>query len=150
MVVDFVAGKAKAFRAVTVAWTGPWNEKRIRKEFGRLAAWAARHRVRTGRWFFFESSERRWRVAIEVKGAARGAEGLSIRSFPASSVYRVTFDPDEVSPRVVYHGLSDFLRWRRKDGTVKSVGSYREVYRADPWTDKKSWANLTVEALVRT
>jgi hypothetical protein len=149
MVVDFVVGKAAGFRGVTVAWKGPWNESRIRKEFGRLSSWAKKGGIRTGNWYFFEPSQNRWRVAIEVKGKARGSHGLSVRPFPPSKVVRVRFDPDAVSPRVIYHGLTDFLRYRRKDGTVKSVGAYREVYQGDPWTDKKAWANLTVEALVR-
>jgi hypothetical protein len=49
----------------------------------------------------------------------------------------------------VYHGLNDWLRWRKKDGEVKSVRTSREVYSADPWTNKTAWKTTTVEYVVR-
>jgi hypothetical protein len=54
-----------------------------------------------------------------------------------------------VSSRVVYHGLNDHLRARRKEKSIRSVGSYREVYEDNPWKNPKAWAGLYVEAVVR-
>jgi hypothetical protein len=150
VVVEFAKGKAAGFRAVTATWKGPWKEARVRKEFEQLAKWASAHGVRTGRWYFGGRSENAWRVAIEVKGKVRGADGVHVKEFPATEVVRVKFDPDEVSPMVVYHGLNDYLRARRKDKSIKSVGWYREVYEANPWSNAKAWSNLTVEATVRS
>jgi len=150
MVVDFEIAKAAGFRAVTVAWKAPWSEKRMRKEFEALAQWLKARKIPGGRWFMTEKGTNSFVVGIEVRSAVQGDGLVRVRKFAASKVVRVRFDPDEVSPRVVYHGLNDFLRWRRKDKTIRSIGDYREVYDANPWTDPKAWANLRVEAIVRT
>ncbi len=149
MVVDFKIGKAPGFSAVTVAWKGRWDEKRIRKEFEDLAAWAKERGLRTGRWYFMGDMSGRMRVAIETKSGARGAGRVRSRKFPATDVARVQFDPDELSPRVVYHGLGDFLRWQRREKEVKSVGTFREVYAGNPWTNARAWSTMCVEATIR-
>jgi hypothetical protein len=149
MVVDFEIGSAPAFRGATVAWKGPWSEKRIRSELEGIAKWLKERGAKSGRWFLIEGGTNSFRVAIEVRSPVKGSGRVRVRKFPATAVVRVAFDPDEVSPRVVYHGLNDFLRWRRKDKTIRSVGDYREVYGANPWTDGKAWSNLRIEALVR-
>jgi hypothetical protein len=149
MVVDFEIGKASGFRAATVAWKAPWNEKRIRKEFDAIDRWLKSRKAKTGRWYFIEKGSDRFRVAIEVRSKVDGTARIRIRKFAPTAVVRVAFDPDELSPRIVYHGLNDFLRWRRKDKTIRSVGDYREVYDGNPWTDPKVWAGMRVEALVR-
>jgi hypothetical protein len=64
-------------------------------------------------------------------------------------VASVVYDPKVIEPRVVYHGLTDWLRWRRKEGEIRSVGDYREVYTADPWTDAKAYAHTEVQIVVR-
>lgn len=149
MVVDFELRKWPAFGAVTVSWTGPWNEARIRREFEGLARWADKMGVTTGTWVFQESGARKFTAAITVKGKVHGTGRVKVRQFPAASVASVTFNPDQVSPRVVYHGLTDWLRWRKKDHTIKSVGTYREVYTANPWTNPKAWAKTTIQVVVR-
>ena len=149
MVIDFEMGRAAGFRAATVAWKAPWNEKRIQKEFDGIDRWLKSRNVKTGRWFFFEKGSNRFRAAIEVRTALKGSGRIRVQRFPATAVVRVTFDPDEFSSRVVYHGLNDFLRWRRKDKTIRSVGDYREVYDGNPWKDPEAWAGMSVEALVR-
>jgi hypothetical protein len=149
MQVDFRMARAPAFTAVSVDWSGPWNERRIRREFEGLSAWAKERRLRTGKWYFLEPGTRRWRVAIEVKGRVRGAGRVRARKFAATSVARVQFDPDRVSPRVIYHGLNDFLKSQRREKAIKSVGSYREVYTANPWTSASAWSSMCVEAVVR-
>jgi hypothetical protein len=151
MVVDFVMGKASGFRAVTSALTSEqYSDARVRKEFGRLAAWAKKNGIRTGKWYWITPNKNRMRLAIEVKGKARSSGGFEVRTFPASRVVQIRFNPDEISPRVVYFGLGNFLRNKRKEHKVKSVGSWREVYSGDPWADRKAWTNLTIEAVVRT
>jgi len=150
MTVDFVKGTAPAFVAATVAWGGEYSEKRVRKEFEELAAWVTAAKLRAGRWFFMSHGERRWVVGIEVRGGARGSGKVRVRRYPKRSVVRVSFDPDAVSPRVVYHGLTDHLRWEKRSQRIRSVGDYREVYRGNPWKDASAWSHLTVEAIVRS
>lgn len=149
MTVDFGWGKSPAIRVASIAWKGPWNEKKIRSQFERVARWAKQRRLATGRWVFREPGDRRWEVGIEIRAKARGSDGVRTKTLPPSRVARVVFDPDVVSPRVIYHGLSDWLRWRRKDKEIRSVVSSRELYSGNPWTDKRAWAKTEVQFLVR-
>jgi effector-binding domain-containing protein len=149
MTVDFAWSKSPSLKVAAIAWTGPWNEKKIRAQFARLERWAKERRVRTGRYIFREPGERRWEVAIELRRRVRGSGGVRTKTLPAASVARVVFDPEKVSARLVYHGLSDWLRWRRKSKEIRSVVSSREIYSGNPWTDPKAWARTEVQFLVR-
>lgn len=149
MTVDFGWKKVKGFRAITRSWTGTWNDRRIRSEFERLAKWASSEGLKTGRWVFLEPGDKQWLVGIEVKGKVTTGEGVRARTFPDAWVAQVTFDPEVVSARVVYHGVNDWLRWRKKDKEIRSIGQYREVYDGDPWTDRKALKNTTIQVVVR-
>jgi effector-binding domain-containing protein len=149
MVVDFRLKRVPQLRVATVAWKGPWSERRIRAQFDRVAEWARKKGVRTGQWIFREPGTRSWEVAIEIKGSAHSEGGVRVRTYPAATVASVVFDPEVVSPAVVYHGISDWLRWRRKDKTIRSVGTYREVYSGDPWRRANAWARTDVQVVVR-
>jgi effector-binding domain-containing protein len=149
MVVDFKFKRSPAYRVATFAWTGTWKESSIRSGFEKVATWAAKNGVRTGKWIFMEPSERHFQVAIELKSKVRGEGPIHVKTLPASKVASIVYDPDVVSPRVAYHGMNDWLKWRRKGKEIKSVGSYREVYDANPWTNAKAWANTDVQVLVR-
>jgi effector-binding domain-containing protein len=149
VVVDFKIKRAPRYRVATIAWKGPWNERRIRSQFDRISKWAARSGVRTGKWIFREPGTRAWEVSIEVRGAPRSEGPIRIRTLPGATVACVCFDPNVVSPAVVYHGVSDWLRWRKRDKTIRSVGTYREVYDGDPWRNPKVWARTEVQVVVR-
>jgi effector-binding domain-containing protein len=149
MTVDFEFARAPAYRVASIAWKGPWNERRVRSHFEKVARWAKENGLTTGAWIFREPGERSWEVGIAVKGRARRRGPIRIKTLPASRVARVVFDPELVSPRVVYHGLSDWLRWRRREKKIRSVTSTREVYRNNPWTDAKAWARTEVQFIVR-
>lgn len=149
MTVDFAFRRAPAYRVAYIAWKGPWSESKIRSNFARITAWARKNGVRTGKWIFREPGEATWEVGIEVRGKARSSGGVRLRTFPAARVASVTFDPEVVSPAVIYHGITDWLRWRRKEKKIRSVGSYREVYFDDPWANPKAWARTNVQVVVR-
>ncbi|MGI0070634.1 MAG: GyrI-like domain-containing protein [Thermoplasmata archaeon] len=149
MVVDFQIKKAPRYRVASIAWTGPWNERRIRAQFDRIRRWASRSGLRTGKWVFREPGSREWEVSIEVSGNGRPEEPIRIRTIPAATVASVVFDPTVVSPAVVYHGVADWVRWRKRDKTIRSCGSYREVYDGDPWRDPKAWSRTDVQIVVR-
>ncbi|MCI4354424.1 MAG: hypothetical protein L3K06_03560 [Thermoplasmata archaeon] len=149
MVVDFEFKRVKGFQAATVSWKGNWNDKRTQKEFEGLAAHLAKKNVRTGRWVFESNMDKKFLVAIEVKGKFKGSGRVRAHSFPSATVASVQFDPDVVSPRVVYHGISDWLRWRKKEGDIKSAGRYSEVYSANPWRVAKAWATTTIQVVVK-
>lgn len=148
MVVDFKIKHTPSYRVATLSWKGPWNERRIRAQFDRIAKWARASGLRTGKWIFREPGSRAWEVAIEVRGPARSEGPIRVRTVPAATVASVVFDPAVVSPAVVYHGVTDWLRWRKRDKTIRSVGIYREVYDGDPWRQPKAWAHTDVQIVV--
>jgi hypothetical protein len=150
MTVDFSYKRAKAFTAATTTWSGTWSDEKTRAKFDGLLAWCAKRKLRTGRWVFLESdNERTFTVGIEVMGRVKGEGTVRLRSFPASTVASVTFDPKVIHPRVIYHGIYDWLRWQKKRHEIKSVGAYREVYSGSPWTSAKSWAAAEVQVVVK-
>ncbi len=151
MVVDFAIKRAPKYRVVSVRFVGPYQERRIRSEWETLAKWAKAKGLRTGRWFFSEDTagnRYRFDLAIEVRGPVKGEGKVRVRTLPASPIATVTFDPDAVSARVVYHGLSDWLRWQKKEKTIKRSRVWREVYTGNPWTDAKAWARTEIQVLV--
>jgi effector-binding domain-containing protein len=149
MTVDFSFKSAPSYRVATVEWSGTWNDRSIRSHFEELDRSAREAGIRTGKWIFRELDDNRFQACIEVKGEARSNGKFHVRTLPAVEVASVVFDPDEVSSRVVYHGLNDWLRWRKKDGEVRSVSSAREVYGGNPWKDKNAWARTEVQFIVR-
>lgn len=151
MTVDFAFKRAPKVRVASVRWAGSYQEKRIRSEWENLAAWAKARGLRTGRWYFTEIEEGpryTFEVAIEVKGPAKGDRKVHMRTYPASSIASVTFNPDQVSARVIYHGLSDWLRWQKKDKTIKGSRAWRETYSGNPWKDAKAWAKTEIQVVV--
>jgi effector-binding domain-containing protein len=149
MVVDFKFKHAPSYRVASISWKGPWNERRIRAQFEAVTKWARSSGLKTGRWIFREPGNRVWEVSVEVRGNAHSEGSIRIRTLPAATVASVVFDPDVVSPAVVYHGLTDWLRWRKKDKTIRAVGDYREVYTGDPWRDATACAHTDVQIVVR-
>ncbi|HTT72864.1 MAG TPA: GyrI-like domain-containing protein [Thermoplasmata archaeon] len=147
MTVDFAFKRAPAYRIASIRWTGPWSDAKIHAQFRRVVAWTRQHGLRTGKWIFLEPADRTWEVGLEIRGAARSEGGVRVRTLPATRVASVVFDPEVVSSAVVYHGLMDWLRWRRKDGKVRSVLGHREVYGADPWS--KAGGSVDVQFAVR-
>lgn len=149
MTVDFAFRKAPAYRVAGIAWKGQWSEAKVRSNFARIEKWAKANGLRTGKWFFREPNLQSFEVLIEVRGPARSSDGVRVRSFRAGRVATITFDPDVISPRVVYHGIYDWLRSQRKEKAIRSVGDSREVYDADPWRNAKAWAHTTIQVVVR-
>ncbi len=159
MYVDFKIKKFSGCRAASVTYVGPYRDggDMMRDEFNQIVKWARKKGVRTGRWFFADldgpevpDKKRRWEAAIEVKGAKAEAQGgIRFRDFPDQLVASVTFDPEKVSPRVIYYGLEGWLDERRKDREYKSAGLPREVYKGDPWKSARAWANVEVQVPVK-
>ena len=156
MVVDFEMRKAPEYRLATRTLRGSWpGDKVLRSEFEKVSAWAKEKGIKTGKWFFREFGEDdtkgRWEVGVEVrcKGPTRGGKGISMITLPSCTVAAVTFNPDLVSPRVIYHGLTDWLRQRKKTGEYKVAGPYREVYLGNPWSSRQAWAHTQVQIPVK-
>jgi hypothetical protein len=149
VVVDFVLERVPRRRIASILRIGPWKEDHLREEFGELLRWATKSAVPTGRWIFLDLGAHRWEAGLEIHGDARPTGRVRRRTLPGTWVARVRFDPDRLAPRLVYHGLREWTRARRRDGTIRSVGSVREVYPGDPWKDPSAWASCEVQFVVR-
>ncbi len=142
-----------------MTYVGPYREggDMLKDEFDLVKKWAREERVRTGRWFFADldgpkvpGRHRGWLAAIEVKGrSGKPRGGIRLKEFPDQLVASVTFDPEKVSPRVVYYGLEGWLDQRSKDHEYKSTGRPREVYRGDPWRSAGASANVEIQVPVK-
>ena len=146
---DFALTRAPSYRVATIVGKVPWTDAVLRRTFGRLVQWAASEKIPTGKWIVLSRSSKYWEACLEIKRDARGNGDVHVRTLPATAVASIKFDPESVSPRVIYHGLSDWLKWRRKAREISSVGFTREIYDADPWTNPRAWSNVTVEYAVR-
>jgi effector-binding domain-containing protein len=149
MTVDFVLKKMPSLRVAAIRWKGPYNELRIKKRFEEVEKWAKARGLKTGRWVFREPAERVFDTAIEVRGPARSQGRVKVQTLPAATVASVLYDPNVVAPRVIYHGLADWLRWRRRDKEIRSVGAYREIYSGNPWRDARAWSRTEIQYVVR-
>jgi DNA gyrase inhibitor GyrI len=148
MVVDFQVKRTPSYRVVSLQRKGPWKKDNLRAEFRTLQAWAKKRGLKTGKWIFYERTASTWEACLEIQGAAEAEAPIRVKEIPAVTVASVVFDPEEVSSRVVYHGLVDWLRWRRKEGAIKRVLESREVYDGDPWSDRRAWARADVQFVV--
>ena len=153
MFVDFKVKRAPVYTVASIKRIGPWKDDMWRKELSQIKKWARTKRVRTGKYFLYEqggsANRRRWETCIEIKGRAASEGKVKVKRLPAETVVSVRFNPDKVSPRLVYHGLSNWLRWKRKDKTFKKIGSSREVYSGNPWRKSHAWARAEVQVLVK-
>jgi effector-binding domain-containing protein len=149
MTVDFALKRAPKLRIANVRWKGPWNDRVIQQHFETVEKWARSRGLKTGRWVFREPDARTWDAGIEVRGRAKSDWRVKLRTLPAASVASVEFDPDVVSPRVIYHGVTDWLRSQRKEKVIRSAGAYREIYNGNPWRDKRAWSKTEIQVVVR-
>src|SRR3989442_15995494 len=144
MTVDFEFKRSGPYTVAALQYVGPWREDHLRKEFRQLVAWAKKNRLRTGAWIFREldgaGNRRRWEACLEIRGTAKPEGRIRIKKLPAQTVARIVFNPDQLSSRIVYHALGDWIWWRLKYKDFKRAGPTREVYEGDPWTSAKAWA----------
>lgn len=152
MTVDFKVKKAPAYRVACITESGTYSDRAIRASFAKVAKWAAERKLKTGKWMFIETYGKgdsiKWNACIEVSGRAAPENGIAVKTMKSHDVVSVSFNPDEVSARVVYHAISDWVRWRRKDGTIKRTGNFREIYPGDPWKSAQAWQSMEVQLLV--
>jgi DNA gyrase inhibitor GyrI len=159
MTVDIIIKKEPSYRVISKSYVGPYTGgDMLKEEFREVSGWAKRNGMKPGKWFFYELEDpntpegsRRWEACIEVRGRpkAKLPSDLQLKELPAQLVASVVFDPEQVSTRLVYHGLEGWLQWRTKFEEYEEAGPTREVYLGDPWTDKRAWANVDVQVPIR-
>ncbi len=72
MVVDFEFKKTPAYRVAYLAWTGPWKDTKIRRNFEKVAQWAKTRGYGPTLWVFREPGTRKWETGVVVNARARG------------------------------------------------------------------------------
>ena len=149
MLVDFSFRRSPKYRVATISGKVPWSESSLRAAFRQLKVWARDNRVRTGKWFILSRGRKTWEAGVEIVRPMRGNGAIHVMMLPATMVASITFDPEKISARVIYHGLLDWLKWRRKAKEISSVGYTREIYSDDPWSNRRAWSRATIEYIVR-
>jgi len=150
MFVDFKLKIAPSYDVVYVMRYGPWSGPNMwRAEFKQLVAWTKKRKVRTGKWIMYfidewgkkPDSKRRSIAALEVKGKVKPEGKVKVMRLPRQKVVSVTFNPDAISSRVIYHGIEGWLQYR----PFKEAGPSRELYDGSPWKNPRAWANAEVQ-----
>lgn len=149
MVVEFELRRSRSFRVASIEARASWREGLLAPEFRELTAWAKSRKISTGRWIFVHRGDDRWEACLEIRGRAHPTSRIRLKTLPPVDVARCIFDPEEVADRVIYHGLSDWLRELRGGKRIKAVGGSREIYSGNPWSDRRAWARCEVQFVVR-
>lgn len=154
LVVDFRLKTAPSYDVAYIMRVGSYSGSNMwRAEFTQLVRWANKKKLRTGKWicYFIDEwgsrpeSKRRSVACLEIKGKAKPEGRIKIMRLPRQKVVSVTFNPDKISSRLVYHGIEGWLQYR----PFKEAGRSRELYKGSPWTDPRAWANTEVQVPIK-
>ena len=85
--------------------------------------------------------ERRSVACLEIKGKAEPEGKIKIMKLPKEKVASVTFNPDKVADRLVYHGIEGWLQY----SSFRAAGPSRELYIGSPWTNRRAGTNAEVQ-----
>jgi len=154
LVVDIKVKQSPSYRVASLIHYGPHSPNMFRLEFDYLVKWAKKNKLRTGKWIMRwldepgskPSNKIRSEACLEIKGRARPEGKIMIKTFPKHTVLTVTFDPEEVSPRLVYSGIYGWIRYSDWEATDSPP---REVYATNPWTNARAWANAEIQVPVK-
>lgn len=150
MVVEIKVKQVPSYNVASLMHVGPYGPNMLRAEFNQLVRWAKKRKLRTGKWFFYfldepggrrPPSKVRSEACPEIRGKAKPEGKIRIKKLPRQRVASVKFNPDEVSPDLVYSGIYGWLNF----AGFKDVGAAREVYADNPWTNRRAWANAEVQ-----
>jgi DNA gyrase inhibitor GyrI len=154
MVVDIKVKQVPSYAVASLIHYGPHGPNMFRAEFDHLVRWAKRNKLRTGKWIMRwldepegkPASKIRSEACLEIKGKARIEGKIKIKKFPKHTVASVVFDPEKISPRLVYSGIYGWLRYSDFQATRSPA---REVYTQNPWANSHAWANAEVQVPVK-
>jgi len=154
LLVDIKVKTAPRYHVAYLIRIGAYSGQNMwRPEFNQLVTWAKKNRVRTGKWIMYfidawgtrPSRKRRSVACLEIKSKAKPRGKIKIMTLPRQKVASVTFDPDKVADRLVYHGIEGWLQYR----TFREAGPSREIYLDSPWTNPRAWANAEVQVPIK-
>jgi hypothetical protein len=141
----------------TKTMKGRWpGDRAVSRGYEELRAWTRAAGAKTGKWFFrslsgMDDRAGVWELGIEVRTRKplRGGGGVVLKTFPASAVVSIKFDPSRLSPMVAYASLEGWMRWTGRQKKMKWNGPWREVYSGNPWKSKSAWAHTEIQAPIK-
>ena len=154
MVVDIKVKRVPSYTVASMMRIGPFRRNMLRAEFNQLVNWAKKKGIRSGKWILYfldepgearPANKLRSEACLQIRGKAKSEGRIKVKKLPAQKVASVTFDPDEVSPGLVYSGIYGWLRF----AGYKDVGLSRELYDGNPWTNARAWAKAEVQVPVK-
>lgn len=154
MAVDIQIKNAPKYKVASIERTGGGGSDPLRAEFKELEKWAKKNKVKTGDYicYFYEmgrSPDRyKFEACLEIKGNPEPDGKVKIKELPQLSVASVKFNPNKVSPRLVYNGVYGWLG--ENDEDYKVAGEFsREIYPGNPWTSSWAWNRTEIQVPAR-
>ncbi len=151
MAVDIKVKNTPSYRVASLERKGSEGTEPLRREFQVLEKWAKKSKVKTGRYFchFYESGRTpamyRFEACLEIRGKTPKPEGkIKIKELPKLTVASVKFNPEKVSPRLVYNGVYGWLK-ENDEGYTQGGPFSREVYLGNPWTNSWVWTRAEIQ-----
>ena len=153
MFVDIKVKMAPRYHVAYITHLGPYSGPNMwRAEFNELVRWTKKNKLRRGHWIMYFIDEwgkrpnrkRRSVACLEIRGKAQPKGKIKIMTLPRQKVASVTFDPDKLADRLVYHGLEAWIEYH-----FRAAGPSREVYIDSPWTSRIAWANAEVQVPIK-
>jgi len=86
----------------------------------------------------------KFEACLEIKGNPKPEGKIKIKELPKLAVASVKFNPEKVSPRLVYNGVYGWLQ--ENDEGYKAAEKYsREIYPGNPWTSSWAWNRTEIQ-----
>jgi DNA gyrase inhibitor GyrI len=149
LTVDIQIKRTPSYKVASLERKGSEGSEPLRREFQELEKWAKKSKVKTGRYFchFYEAGKTpdryRFEACLEIRGNPKPEGKIKVKMLPKLTVARVKFNPEQVSPRLVYNGVYGWLD--DNDDYKVSGGFSREVYFGNPWTNSWAWKRAEIQ-----
>jgi effector-binding domain-containing protein len=149
LTVDIQVKNTPTYKVASLERKGSEGTEPLRKEFRELENWAKKSKVKTGRYFchFYETgrtpNQYRFEACLEIRGNPKPEGKIKVKTLPKLTVASVKFNPEQVSPRLVYNGVYGWLD--DNDDYKVSGGFSREVYFGNPWTNSWAWKRTEIQ-----
>ena len=150
MAVDIKVKNTPSYKVASLERVGGMGSDPLRGLFQELEKWAKKSKVKTGKYIchFYESGRTpenyRFEACLEIRGNREPEGKIKIKELPKMTVASVKYNPEKVSPRLVYSGVYGWLK--ENDEGYKEAGSFsREIYPGNPWTSTWAWSRAEIQ-----
>ena len=150
MAVDIKVKNSPSYKVASLERTGGEGSEPLRSEFKQLEKWAKKAKVKTGSYicYFHEMGKTpdryRFEACLEISGNPESEGKIKIKELPKTPVASVKFNPEKISPRLVYNGVYGWLGENDEGYKVSDTFS-REIYPGNPWTSSWAWSRAEIQ-----